>query len=104
MKLISKDVCGRRCLKAGVAKNYYQVQHVTMTTLRVASTHILLHCFSLPVETSHANQILTQGRAGLGPAEHFMKDMSNRETSVLTPKGQCEAVPLLISCCPALPH
>ena len=42
MKLISKDVCGRRCLKAGVAKNYYQVQHVTMTTLRVASTHILL--------------------------------------------------------------
>lgn len=46
MKLISKDVCGRRCLKAGVAKNYYQVQHVTMTTLRVASTHILLHCFT----------------------------------------------------------
>ena len=33
MKLMSKDVCGRGCLKAGVAKNYYQVQHVTMTTL-----------------------------------------------------------------------
>ena len=41
MKLISKDVCGRRCLKAGVAKNYYQVQHVTMTT-PVSYTHLTL--------------------------------------------------------------
>ena len=46
MKLISKDVCRRRCLKAGVAKNYYQVQHVTMTTLLVTSNHTLLHRFT----------------------------------------------------------
>lgn len=82
MKLISKAVCGRRCLKAEVAKNYYQVQHVTMTTLWVASTHILLHCFTTSGNfTCYPNTNPGEGWVGNS------WDTSNRDTSLLIPKG-----------------